>query len=778
MFYSHLILSKKGPLGTVWIAAHLEKKLRKSQVNETNISVSVDSILFSEVPIALRLSGHLLLGVVRIYARKVNYLYHDCSEALVKIKHAFHSGAVDLPPEAARAPFHVITLPETFDFDDSHVIPYQEGFHGDFDLHVTEREQITLHDPLLEAFFLAPQREVEEQFQDDLASHEQDKELLFTIPRRGQTSPMQTLEEDVLPPMAMDFEMDENIDRTLEVAFPDGMDPDEQNAASLTPMAIDKTEANVSTSAILEQEQLNVPETDKLEIVEQIAVVEEDISADDIPEVEKLRSAVEPRFDEPDEFAFVQEPLIGDKSPILTGRDDGAFLMEDEELPEQNKEQAHESSVFKDGSLSPLPGVGAPPTSGLDAIPEDDDILASILGGTPSIQVAATPIETPVPSRARGTRRKRQQYFDTATVLPSNIMKHQVENSEDLRRIRRKASVLLFETWSIESDYRMKETFPKASVYGLCPELHELYNQITVIERDADATVSPPNSMPCTPQVGVDATFMVDHSPEHADAGQQGDVNTIDNEICEPPTSPEARSGLQPGTNEVEPVPSPTVPMWIELNQEENHEAALEKDLQPVAAQSTELAHHDQLQVNVAALETTVLTMAGQGEQMTLEAQTIEVLPYIDHGEENGYAAVTLPVEESSQPGLSFLADSAPLENGDLLGDMYSLEGSRKFGSNVMGQDSNGWSSRTRAVAEFLQGAFKAADVGVKGSQEHQFSSLSLDKLLKNKSKKQAARMFFETLVLKTQNYIGVEQVEAYGDIALTARPKLLKAIF
>ncbi|KAJ7300040.1 hypothetical protein O6H91_Y091000 [Diphasiastrum complanatum] len=359
-------------------------------------------------------------------------------------------------------------------------------------------------------------------------------------------------------------------------------------------------------------------------------------------------------------------------------------------------------------------------------------------------------------------------------------MKHQVENSEDLRRIRRKASVLLFETWSIESDYRMKETFPKASVYGLCPELHELYNQITVIERDADATVSPPNSMPCTPQVGVDATFMVDHSPEHADAGQQGDVNTIDNEICEPPTSPvaEARSGLQPGTNEVEPVPSPTVPMWIELNQEENHEAALEKDLQPVAAQSTELAHHDQLQVNVAALETTVLTMAGQGEQMTLEAQTIEVLPYIDHGEENGYAAVTLPVEESSQPGLSFLADSAPLENGDLLGDMYSLEGSRKFGSNVMGQDSNGWSSRTRAVAEFLQGAFKAADVGVKGSQEHQFSSLSLDKLLKNKSKKQAARMFFETLVLKTQNYIGVEQVEAYGDIALTARPKLLKAIF
>lgn len=41
MFYSQLILAKKGPLGTIWIAAHLERKLRKNQVTETNISVSV-----------------------------------------------------------------------------------------------------------------------------------------------------------------------------------------------------------------------------------------------------------------------------------------------------------------------------------------------------------------------------------------------------------------------------------------------------------------------------------------------------------------------------------------------------------------------------------------------------------------------------------------------------------------------------------------------------------------------------------------------------------------
>lgn len=42
---------------------------------------------------ALRLSGQLLLGVVRIYSRKAKYLLDDCNEALLKIKmvrlHAF-----------------------------------------------------------------------------------------------------------------------------------------------------------------------------------------------------------------------------------------------------------------------------------------------------------------------------------------------------------------------------------------------------------------------------------------------------------------------------------------------------------------------------------------------------------------------------------------------------------------------------------------------------------------------------------------------------------------
>lgn len=92
MFYSQIILAKKGPLGKIWLAAHWgDKKLGRPQIFSTDISQSVESIVNPTVPLALRVSGHLLLGIVRIYSRKVKYLMHDCTEALVKIKMAFHS---------------------------------------------------------------------------------------------------------------------------------------------------------------------------------------------------------------------------------------------------------------------------------------------------------------------------------------------------------------------------------------------------------------------------------------------------------------------------------------------------------------------------------------------------------------------------------------------------------------------------------------------------------------------------------------------------------------
>eukprot|EP01083_Nonionella_stella_P275701 936533_1 len=96
MFYSQIILAKKGPLGKVWLAAHWgDKKLGRKQVFSADIASSVDTIVNPAVPLALRVSGHLLLGVVRIYSHQVKFLMRDCEEAMVKIKLAFRTDGIN-----------------------------------------------------------------------------------------------------------------------------------------------------------------------------------------------------------------------------------------------------------------------------------------------------------------------------------------------------------------------------------------------------------------------------------------------------------------------------------------------------------------------------------------------------------------------------------------------------------------------------------------------------------------------------------------------------------
>ncbi|KAJ7593867.1 Rec8 like protein-domain-containing protein [Mycena floridula] len=72
-FYSDALLSKRGPLGKVWLAAHMERKLSKAQTMQTDIEESVVTIMEQDGEVmALRMIGQLLLGVVRIYSRKAN----------------------------------------------------------------------------------------------------------------------------------------------------------------------------------------------------------------------------------------------------------------------------------------------------------------------------------------------------------------------------------------------------------------------------------------------------------------------------------------------------------------------------------------------------------------------------------------------------------------------------------------------------------------------------------------------------------------------------------
>ncbi|XP_043210959.1 double-strand-break repair protein rad21 homolog isoform X1 [Amphibalanus amphitrite] len=147
MFYAQYVLNKKGPLARIWLAAHWDKKLTKANVFETNIEKSVDGILQPKVKLALRTTGHLMLGVVRIYSKKEKYLLADCNEAFVKIKMAFRPGMVDLPEEKREAAVNAITLPEVFhDFDTAMPELNDVDIQAQFSFNQSRAEEITMRE--------------------------------------------------------------------------------------------------------------------------------------------------------------------------------------------------------------------------------------------------------------------------------------------------------------------------------------------------------------------------------------------------------------------------------------------------------------------------------------------------------------------------------------------------------------------------------------------------------------------------------------------------------
>ncbi|XP_070695066.1 double-strand-break repair protein rad21-like protein 1 [Pempheris klunzingeri] len=145
MFYTQLFTSKRGALSKIWLAAHWERKLTKAHVFECNLETTIRDIISPKMKIGLRTSGHLLIGVVRIYSRKAKYLLADCTDALVKIKMAFRPGQTDMPDEGMEATLKAITLMEDFTaFDVQLPHPSNIDVVDHFSLNQSRSEEITL----------------------------------------------------------------------------------------------------------------------------------------------------------------------------------------------------------------------------------------------------------------------------------------------------------------------------------------------------------------------------------------------------------------------------------------------------------------------------------------------------------------------------------------------------------------------------------------------------------------------------------------------------------
>ena len=70
------MLSKKGPLARIWLAAHWDKKLSKAQIFETSIGDSVEAIMQPQVRLFDCFCSEMLLYCLKVCTNQSVVLYY------------------------------------------------------------------------------------------------------------------------------------------------------------------------------------------------------------------------------------------------------------------------------------------------------------------------------------------------------------------------------------------------------------------------------------------------------------------------------------------------------------------------------------------------------------------------------------------------------------------------------------------------------------------------------------------------------------------------------
>ncbi|WCJ21860.1 Sister chromatid cohesion 1 protein 1 [Euphorbia peplus] len=165
MFYSHQLLARKAPLGQIWMAATMHAKMNRKNLKKLNLIKICEEILNPSVPMALRLSGILMGGVVIVYERKVKLLYDDVSRLLVELNEAWKVKPTPdrtvLPKGKTQAKKETVTLPENQEMADLGDVEQSRNFSNS---NATMGFQRT-------AYFAMRLDDVEEPMEEDAAQH-------------------------------------------------------------------------------------------------------------------------------------------------------------------------------------------------------------------------------------------------------------------------------------------------------------------------------------------------------------------------------------------------------------------------------------------------------------------------------------------------------------------------------------------------------------------------------------------------------------------------------
>ncbi|KAK8630350.1 hypothetical protein V6N13_079148 [Hibiscus sabdariffa] len=673
MFYSHTFLSRKAPLGTVWCAAHLQHRLKKYHYTATDIPTTVDHIMFPEVPIALRMSGHLLLGIVRIYSKKVEYLYQDCNVILITLSKVFAHSQVDLPEDARHAPVQAITLPQTLNLD-AMELDFDEYNEEAADNHLRNLEDITLADQIP----VASDPYVAVTFDDDIMMDDASPQEAFH--KSGSIEMNDNLDEP--PQNGLDGLNDPAPDN--QIRRPSFRDPGPSNQMGVQGEAEDIEGQGQSVQT---------------QVLESVS----NGSAQDFPEMETMRDAAH-------DFSTQNPPSVG-----LDGTDN----LEPIRTPSLNLLASGEPSMpFQQHSVPPDSATNGPSEAFADASP----------------QLVIPPSPPPPPPPPQQTRqRRRRNFYDKKLVLPNRSMKRGLEDCSDIVKKRKKIPCSALGVWKLNNSRKGEQMFNEPSLTGLSGDICNMFKK---------------DGISINPQLMIPEEVVAEPAEQQSTA----------------PTTEAIRASTPDPTVGFSPVPAPEIDMETECLRYDGSNAA------------------DNVVPEFGSFPAESMPSPFRREYSPFSAHSLEsdlaprTASTTNIPASTGTRASEVPTPRTfleEQSGLGSSGFSTIPEFGTSEADLYFLEedGNTPTESGA-DQGVGSLSARTRAVAKYLKSHSPITPI----SEDGHFD-LSLNKILEGKTRKICARMFYETLELKSYGMVDVQQEEAYGDITLKLTPSLLSKV-
>ncbi|XVF39019.1 hypothetical protein PTKIN_Ptkin01aG0002100 [Pterospermum kingtungense] len=765
MFVSKCLVSKKGSLGAIWVAAYFYKKLKKAQVFQTNIPSSVDNILQDQLEIlAYRVLAYLLLGIVRIYSKKVEYLLDDCQEVQVKINEFVVREKNRAKKKALHATFFSITRPMSFDLDAFDLEILEDTTRDN----VVPLEQITLKDvPWKNAEIRQYSLERFAALDDDLlmdytptedslschpmdfetkASTSQDvcnleasmEKLRYDKSFHEEVSLLKTVSRDEeeppglvkffdkidrehveLPDLAcLEHCMDKEASREkYSDTFLNLQNEDEEDPLSpLQPLAEDRANGKMMKGLDLsasENEMHQAMEEDHEIILEGSTEIPDIAGSENRMEREARRQNCNGRFFSKVGVSLPSEAEEEPLSPVESLGENQANRekMRGRDLPQPENEVC---LFMEEDHVSILEGSAE--------VPDIADLGAT----TPQFKL----IQTPATKEPAPFPRKRKRLFDDMIVFPNGMLKQWIKDASDLVSKRGKGDPTALAARKTHCISNLPQSFFEPSV-PCALELKTLFCGKRLIHPESVKIIKPPEKIDNLESPAVDGCF------EQADialetVGIRDLPNELNSSQCPPFDGSSEQAGIAPQT------PRQLSPSLFVGEQTE-------------IAPGTPVLHSKLVSQSLSPENLNCDDIDEVGAANMDCSQSIEKEPYLNE-----------IVEE--EPSQSEIVEKEPSQREDKELDLDL--GSEEIHSNEddnQGQD--GWSTRTRMVAKNLQ---RFLDQRKRGEKE----KVKLSQLLKGKTKEASARLFYEMLVLKSKGVVDVKQDTAFGDILVLKGPE------